>query len=496
MEALKKNPPVFYISVEELNGFLGFMGQCVAQLETRMKQVRHWDPLLASMRDLAPPQDPNLPGVVPPPTFPLVPPQPPPEAHRPSPAQMPSVPPHSVQTPASVSHSTPGPSMPTQPIRSRRGAIDSNAFHGAVAGSSPALPVPTPPAHAPTPPGATPKTRVAPAKGARPTTRASFSKAKAIAVSSNKTPTPAAPTPSTPAAAPEPIAVPAPTPSAPNPSLKRKHEQSEAANPGPKVEEPVNKRPKTAEPPAAPQPTVSTTTVPMSVPPVQGPAPTAPVAPVVSQQQLPTVVTPQQLQLNVPINPSAYTNPDSVLELVRSSGDALQNEIPSVQYDAAEAGSVAETLRFIERLMSSHIKPPSSDGPSTSTAPGSSAAPKDANNTSTITDDAYDVFEYFDYSSYAEDPSLPELEKSNLHSTVSPESNAAQDAMMKTPPSQSPKKSVTVAAPPNDSAQVPPGVEGSFGERLTLGEASYYQNPDFKFEGPMSSQDPWVIAPA
>lgn len=91
---------------------------------------------------------------------------------------------------------------------------------------------------------------------------------------------------------------------------------------------------------------------------------------------------------------------------------------------------------------------------------------------------------------------MPELEKSNLHSTVSPESNAAQDAMMKTPPSQSPKKSVTVAAPANDSAQVPSGVENSFGERLTLGEPSYYQNPDFKFEGPMSGQDPWVITPA
>ena len=156
----------------------------------------------------------------------------------------------------------------------------------------------------------------------------------------------------------------------------------------------------------------------------------------------------------------------------------VQNEILSAQYDAADAGSVAETLRFIERLMSSHIKPhikpPSSDGPSASTAPGSSAAPKYANNTSTITDDAYDVFEFFDYSSDAEDPSLPELEKSNLHSTVSSESNAAQDAMMKTSPSQSPKKSVTVAAPPNDSAQVPPGVEGSSGERLTLGDASYY----------------------
>jgi len=173
----------------------------------------------------------------------------------------------------------------------------------------------------------------------------------------------------------------------------------------------------------------------------------------------------------------------------------LQNEIPLAQYDAADAGSVAETLRFIERLMSSHIKPPTSEGPSTATAPGSSAAPKDANNTSTIMDDA-DIFEFFDYPSYAEDLSLPELEKSNLHSTVSPESNAAQDAMMKTPPSQSPKKSVTVAAPPNDSAQIPPGVEGSFGDRLTLGEASYHQNPNFKFEEPMSSQDPWVIAPA
>jgi hypothetical protein len=109
---------------------------------------------------------------------------------------------------------------------------------------------------------------------------------------------------------------------------------------------------------------------------------------------MPMVVTPQQLQLSTPINPSNYTTPESVLELVRSSGDALQNEIPSAQYDAADAGSVAETLRFIERLMSSHIKPPSSDGPSASTAPGSSAAPKDANNTSTITDDAYDIFEF------------------------------------------------------------------------------------------------------
>jgi hypothetical protein len=59
IEALKKSSPVFYIGVEELNGFLGFMGQCVQQLETRMKQVRHWDPLLASMRDLAPPQESN-----------------------------------------------------------------------------------------------------------------------------------------------------------------------------------------------------------------------------------------------------------------------------------------------------------------------------------------------------------------------------------------------------------------------------------------------------
>ena len=86
--------------------------------------------------------------------------------------------------------------------------------------------------------------------------------------------------------------------------------------------------------------------------------------------------------------------------------------------------------------------------------------------------------------------SLSKRKMSNLHITDSSESDPAQDAMMKMPPSQSPKKSVTVAAPPNDSAQVPPGVEGSFGERLTLGEASYYQNPDFKSEGPMSSQDP------
>ena len=495
-EALKKSPPVFYIGVEELNGFLGFMGQCVQQLESRMKQVRHWDPLLAGMRDL-PPQDPVHAGVAPPHTFPLAPPQPPPEAHRPSPAQMPSVPPHSVHTPAAVSQLTPGPSMPAQPLRPRRGAIDHNALHGAVASSSPAHP--TPPAHAQTPPGATPKTRVVSTKGARPNTRSSFSKAKAIAVGPNKAPTPAAPAPSTPAAPAEPAAVPAPTPPAPNPSLKRKHEQSEAANPGPKLEEPVNKRAKTAEPPTAPQPTATMTTASISVPPVQEPAPTtsaASAAPVATQQQMPTVVTPQQLQLSAPINPSTYTTPESVLELVRSSGDALQHEIPSAQYDAADAGSVAETLRFIERLMSSHIKPPSSDGPSTSSAPGSTAAPKDTNNTSTIPDDAYDIFEYFDYSSYAEDLSMPELEKSNLHSTVSPESNAAQDAMMKTPPSQTPKKPVTVAAPANDTAQVPSGVESSFGERLTLGEPSYYQNPDFKFEGPMSSQDPWVITPA
>jgi len=308
-------------------------------------------------------------------------------------------------------------------------------------------------------------------------------------VGPNKTPTPATPAPSTPVAPAEPVAVPAPTAPAPNPSLKRKHEQSD----GSKVEEPVNKRAKTAEPPAAAQPTAPTPIASFSVPPVQQTAPTAPAGPVASQQQMPMVVTPQQLQLSTPINPSAYTTTESVLELVRSSGDALQTEIPSAQNDAADAGSVAETLRFIERLMSSHIKPPSSAGPSASTAPGSSAAPKDANNTSTITDDAYDPFEFFDYSSYAEDLSLPELEKSNLHSTVSPESNAAQDAIMKTPPSQSPKKSVTVAAPTNDSAQVP---SDSFGERLTLGEASYYQNPDFKFEGTMSRQDPWVIAPA
>ena len=470
------------------------MTQCVQQLESRMRQVRHWDPQLAGMRDLPPPQDP----IAPPPTYSLAPPQPPPEAHRPSPAQMPSVPAHNVQTPTPVSQPTPGPSMPAQPLRARRGAIDLNAIHGAVAGSSPAHPVPTPPAHAQTPPGATPKTRVTSAKGARPNTRSSFSKAKANAVGPNKAPTPAAPAPSTPAAPPEPVAAPAPSAPAPNPSLKRKHEQIEAANLGPKIEEPVNKRAKTAEPPAAPQPTATTTTAALiSVSPIQEPAPTAPAAPVAAQQQqMPMVVTPQQLQLSTPINPSTYTTPEAVLELVRSRGDALQNEIPSAQYEAADAGSVAETLRFIERLMSSHIKPPSSDGPSTSTAPGSTAAPKDANNTSTIPDDAYDPFEFFDYPSYAEDPSMPELEKSNLHSTVSPESNAAQDAMMKTPPSQSPKKSVTVAAPANDSAQVPSGVENSFGERLTLGEPSYYQNPDFKFEGPMSSQDPWVITPA
>ena len=486
---------MFYIGVEELNGFLGFMGQCVQQLESRMKQVRHWDPLLAGMRDLPSPQDQVHAGVTPQHSFPLAPQQPPQEAHRPSPAQMPSVPPHSVQTPVAVSQLTPGPSMSAQPLRPRRGAIDHNALHGAVAGSSPAHPGPTPPAHAQTPPGATPKTRVVSAK--RPNTRSSFSKVKAIAVGPNKAPTPAGPAPSTPAAPAEPAAVPAPTPPAPNPSLKRKHEQSEAANPGPKLEEPVNKRAKTAEPPVAPQPMATMTTASISVPSVQEPAPAAPAAPVAIQQQMPTVVTPQQLQLSTPINPSTYTTPESVLELVRSRGDALQNEIPSAQYDAADAGSVAETLRFIERLMSSHIKPPSSDGPSNSTAPGSTAAPKDTNNnTSTIPDDAYDIFEFFDYSSYAEDLSMPELEKSNLHSTVSPESNAAQDAMMKTPPSQTPKKPVTVAAPANDSSQVPSGVENSFGERLTLGEPSYYQNPEFKFEGSMSNQDPWVIAPA
>jgi hypothetical protein len=49
-----------------------------------------------------------------------------------------------------------------------------------------------------------------------------------------------------------------------------------------------------------------------------------------------------------------------------------------------------------------------------------------------IVADDVDFFEWFDYPSYAEDLSLPDLNKSNLHSTVSPESNAAQDAMTKT----------------------------------------------------------------
>ena len=198
----------------------------------------------------------------------------------------------------------------------------------------------------------------------------------------------------------------------------------------------------------------------------------------------------------MPINRSNYTAPESVIELVRSCGDALQAEVPSAQYDAADAGSIAETVRFLESIMSAPLKLPSSDGPSASTVPGSSAAPKVLNNTSTITDDADDIFEFFDYPSYAEEPFLPELEKSNLHSTVSPESNAAQDAMMKTPPSQSPKKAVTVAAPVDDSAQVPSDVDDVFGERLPLGEASYYQSTAFKFEGPMPSQEPWVMTPA
>jgi len=198
----------------------------------------------------------------------------------------------------------------------------------------------------------------------------------------------------------------------------------------------------------------------------------------------------------MPINPSNYTTLDSVLELVRSCGDTLQAEVPSAQYDAADGGSIAETLRFLESIMSAPLKLPSPDGPSASTAPGSSAAPKVLNNTSTMTDDTDDIFEFFDYPSYAEEASLPELEKSNLHSTVSPESNAAQDAMMKTPPSQSPKKAVTVAAPADDSTQVPSGVEDVYGERLPLGEASYYQNTAYKFEGPMPSQETWVITPA
>jgi len=360
--------------------------------------------------------------------------------------------------------------------------------------------MPTPPAHAPTPPGATPKNRVVAGKGVRPNTRASFSnKAKANATGPIKTPTPA---PSTPAA-PEPVAVPAPTPQAPNPSLKRKLEQSEVANPGPKVEEPANKRAKTDEPPA-PTTTVVPPTVPAktasTVPLVQQPVPTAttaltapivPIAPQPQQQQMPTIVTPQQLQLSAPINPSDYTTPESVLELVRSRGDALQAEVPSAQYDGGDVGSVAEALRFLESLMSSPLKLPSA-----STVPGSSTAPKDMNNTSTITDDTDDIFEFFDYPSYAEEPSLPDLEKSILHSTVSPESNAAQDSMMKTPPSQSPKKAVTVAAAADDSAQVPQSVEDVFGERLPLGEASFYQNTGFKFEGSMPSQEPWVITPA
>src|SRR5258706_16016710 len=100
------------------------MGQCVQQLESRMRQVRHWDPQLAGMRDLPPPPPPQDP----PPPFSLAPPQPPPEAHRPSPAQLPSVPPHSVQTPAPVSQLTPGPSKPAQPLRPPSGAIDLNAI--------------------------------------------------------------------------------------------------------------------------------------------------------------------------------------------------------------------------------------------------------------------------------------------------------------------------------------------------------------------------------
>lgn len=198
----------------------------------------------------------------------------------------------------------------------------------------------------------------------------------------------------------------------------------------------------------------------------------------------------------MPINPSNYRAPESVIELVRACGDTLQAEAPSAQYDAADTGSVEETLRFLESIMSAPLKLPSSDGPSASTAPGSSAAPKALNNTSTIPDDADDIFEFFDYPSYAEEPFLPELEKSNLHSTVSPESNAAQDAMMKTPPSQSPKKAVTVAASADDSAQVPSSVQDVFGERLPLGEASYYQSTAFKFEEPMQSKEPWVMTPA
>ena len=387
--------------------------------------------------------------------------------------------------------------MPAQPLRPRRGAIDHNALHGAVAGSSPALPVPTPPAtHAPTPPSVPPKNRAGTGKSARPTTRASISKAKAGAAAAGaiKAPTPATPAPSTPAAPAEPVVVPAPTPPAPNASLKRKHEQSEAPNSGTKPEEPANKRAKTDEPPPAVPPTVPTTASTAAAP-IQPPVLTTPAAPVASQQPMPTVVTPQQLQLSTPINYSNYTTPESVLELVRSCGDGLQAELSSAPFDTPDGGNLAEALQLLDSIMFSPSKHPSSDGPSASTAPGSSAAPKDANNTSAITEDTYDIFEFFDYPSYAEDP-LPELERSNLHSTVSPESNAAQDAMMKTPPSQLPKKPVTVAGPTDDAAQAASAGGDNFSDRLPLGEASYYQNTSYKFEGPMPSQEPWVITPA